>query len=120
MVAEAVNPKKRPFGKLKGEYGTTQTDIAEARLTIAACRGLVLMACDAIDRLGPKGAQREIGYVKIFVPRAVQHIIDRAMQLHGGHGLSQLYELAREFEHMRIYRMGDGPDEVHLWREYLT
>ena len=38
------------------------------------------------------------------------------MQLHGGHGLSQLYELAREFEHMRIYRMGDGPDEVHLWQ----
>jgi acyl-CoA dehydrogenase len=84
MVAEAVNPNKKPFGKLKAEYGTTQTDIAEARLAIQASRGLVLMACDAMDRLGPKGAQREIGMVKIFVPRAVQHILDRAMQLHGG------------------------------------
>ncbi|KAI9030311.1 dehydrogenase-like protein [Hyaloraphidium curvatum] len=116
MLVEATKTDRRPFGKIKAEYGGTQTMIAEARMNITAARGLVLQAADAIDKKGPKGAQREIGMVKVFVPRVVQEIVDQAIQLAGGGGVSQEYELAYAFHTTRAERLGDGPDAVHLWQ----
>ncbi|KAJ3337010.1 hypothetical protein HDU93_001773 [Gonapodya sp. JEL0774] len=116
MLHEATRPDKLPFGKIKAEWGKVQIEIAEARMEITACRGLVLQAADAIDRLGPKGAQREIGMVKVYVPRALQKIIDRAIQLAGGAGVSQEMELAKMWHGARAQRLGDGPDDVHLWQ----
>jgi acyl-CoA dehydrogenase len=71
-----------------------------------------------MDQAGNKAARNEIAMAKIIVPTAVGAIIDRAIQIHGGAGLSQDFFLAEAFAETRFLRIGDGPDEVH--REALA
>lgn len=81
---------------------------------IDAARMLVLHAAARIDAVGAKGARKEIAAIKVFVPRVVLAVIDRAMQVHGAAGVSDDTFLARAWAGMRTLRIADGPDIVHL------
>jgi acyl-CoA dehydrogenase len=113
MLLECTNPKKRPFGKLKGEQGKIQWDIAQSRIDLEMARRLVYHAANAMDAKGFKNARSEIAMAKIAVPNLALAIIDRAMQVYGGLGLSQSTSLASMWAHVRTLRLADGPDEAH-------
>ncbi|TPX30435.1 hypothetical protein SmJEL517_g06002 [Synchytrium microbalum] len=113
FVLEATNPKKRPFNKLKGEQGKIQWDLTEARIELEMCKRLVYYAASAMDQKGFKDARREIAMCKIKVPRMACNIIDSAIQVYGGLGISQGTELAKMWAHIRHLRFADGPDEAH-------
>ncbi|XP_024421861.2 acyl-CoA dehydrogenase family member 11 [Desmodus rotundus] len=88
--------------------------IAESRIAIEEIRLLTLKAAHSIDTLGSTGARKEIAMIKVAAPRAVCKIIDRAIQVCGGAGVSQDYPLANMYALTRTLRLADGPDEVHL------
>ena len=88
--------------------------IAEARIQLEALRLLVLKTAWLMGTVGNKHAMTEIQAIKIAVPRAVQQITDRAIQLHGGAGVSSDTPLAELYAGVRSLRIADGPDEVHL------
>uniref|UniRef100_A0A8C4PI09 Acyl-CoA dehydrogenase family member 11 n=1 Tax=Equus asinus asinus TaxID=83772 RepID=A0A8C4PI09_EQUAS len=88
--------------------------IAESRIAIEEIRLLTLKAAHSIDTLGSAGAKKEIAMIKVAAPRAVCKIIDRAIQVCGGAGVSQDYPLANMYALTRTLRLADGPDEVHL------
>ncbi len=99
----------RPLAKLGGNTET----IAKARIEIEAMRLMVLQAAKAMDELGNAEARVWVSAVKAMVPARVCEIIDQAMQMHGGLGVSQWTPLARMYASMRTLRLADGPDEVH-------
>nr|XP_021534382.1 acyl-CoA dehydrogenase family member 11 [Neomonachus schauinslandi] len=88
--------------------------IAESRIAIEKIRLLILKAAHSIDTLGWAGTRKEIAMIKVATPRAVCEIIDRAIQVCGGAGVSQDYPLANMYALTRTLRLADGPDEVHL------
>ncbi|XP_030887719.1 acyl-CoA dehydrogenase family member 11 [Leptonychotes weddellii] len=88
--------------------------IAESRIAIEKIRLLILKAAHSIDTLGWAGTRKEIAMIKVATPRAVCKIIDRAIQVCGGAGVSQDYPLANMYALTRTLRLADGPDEVHL------
>ncbi|XP_053456771.1 acyl-CoA dehydrogenase family member 11 [Nycticebus coucang] len=88
--------------------------IAESRIAIEEIRLLTLKAAHSMDTLGSAGAKKEIAMIKVAAPRAVCKIIDRAIQVCGGAGVSQDYPLANMYALTRTLRLADGPDEVHL------
>ncbi|KAF3827138.1 hypothetical protein GH733_002624 [Mirounga leonina] len=88
--------------------------IAESRIAIEKIRLLILKAAHGIDTLGCAGTRKEIAMIKVATPRAVCKIIDRAIQVCGGAGVSQDYPLANMYALTRTLRLADGPDEVHL------
>nr|XP_027789682.1 acyl-CoA dehydrogenase family member 11 [Marmota flaviventris] len=88
--------------------------IAESRIAIEEIRLLTLKAAHSIDTLGSAGARKEIAMIKVAAPRAVCRIIDRAIQVCGGAGVSQDFPLANMYALTRTLRLADGPDEVHL------
>ncbi|CAK6435654.1 unnamed protein product [Pipistrellus nathusii] len=88
--------------------------IAESRIAIEEIHLLTLKAAHTIDTLGNIGARKQIAMIKVAAPRAVCKIIDRAIQVCGGAGVSQDYPLANMYALMRTLRLADGPDEVHL------
>ncbi|XP_014306304.1 acyl-CoA dehydrogenase family member 11 isoform X2 [Myotis lucifugus] len=88
--------------------------IAESRIAIEEIRLLTLKAAHTIDTLGNTGAIKQIAMIKVAAPRAVCKIIDRAIQVCGGAGVSQDYPLANMYVLTRTLRLADGPDEVHL------
>ena len=92
----------------------TQEAIALSRCEIEQARLLTLQAAAALDAHGTKGAKDLIGMIKIVAPRMACAVIDRAMQIHGGGGLSQDYFLAQAYAGARSLRLADGPDEVHI------
>ena len=102
------------FGRPLIEQGTVRRDIAESRLAIDQARLLVLHTARLIDRAGAKAARREIAMIKAVVPRMALDVIDRAIQLHGGLGVSTDTPLTRFWIYARSLRIADGPDEVHL------
>jgi acyl-CoA dehydrogenase len=102
------------FGAPLSDLGVVQQDIAESRLEIEQVRLLVLKAAWLIDNVGSKGARTEIAAIKVAAPRAALNVIDRAIQLHGGGGVSQDFPLAGMWAHARTLRLADGPDAVHL------
>jgi acyl-CoA dehydrogenase len=102
------------FGGPLAEQGVVQAQIAESRLEIEQARLLVLKAAWLIDQVGSKGARTEIAAIKVAAPRAALNVLDRAIQLHGGGGVSQDFPLASMWAHVRTLRLADGPDEVHL------
>jgi acyl-CoA dehydrogenase len=102
------------FGKPLAEQGVVQQQIAESRLEIDQVRLLVLEAAALIDRVGAKGAATQIAEIKVAAPRVALAVLDRAIQVHGGMGVSDDVPLASMWAHMRTLRLADGPDEVHL------
>jgi acyl-CoA dehydrogenase len=101
------------FGKPLVKLGGNQERIAEARIAIDQARLLVLNAAWKLDTGGPLNALSEVSQIKVAVPNMAQRIIDMAMQLHGGGGLSQDFPLAAMWTNARALRLADGPDEVH-------
>ncbi|MDW4573562.1 acyl-CoA dehydrogenase family protein [Microbacterium sp. M3] len=105
---------RHAFGRTLAEQGVVREWIAEARIQLEALRLLVLKTAWLMDTVGNKHAMTEIQAIKIAVPRAVQQIVDRAIQLHGGAGVSSDTPLAELYAGVRSLRIADGPDEVHL------
>jgi len=101
------------WGKPLAEQGVIQDWIAESRVRIEAARLLVLKTAWLMDTVGNKGAHTEIQSIKILVPQTTEWIIDKAIQSHGGGGVSQDFPLAMMWAHTRTLRFADGPDEVH-------
>ncbi len=102
------------FGKSVAEQGVVRSWIAEARLAIEQSRLLVLKTAWKMDADGNKAARREIAMIKAVVPQMALNIIDRAIQVHGGGGVSQDFPLAQFWIYARSLRLADGPDEVHI------
>jgi acyl-CoA dehydrogenase len=82
-------------------------------MEIEQSRLLVLKAADMMDRVGNKEARAEIAMIKVAVPKMVLAVLDRAIQAHGGGGVSQEFHLAYAWARGRVMRIVDGPDEVH-------
>jgi acyl-CoA dehydrogenase len=102
------------FGKPLAEQGVIRQWIAEARLAIEQSRLLVLKTAWLMDTVGNKLARNEIAMIKAMVPQMALQVIDRAIQAHGGGGVSQAFPLAGFWIVARTLRLADGPDEVHL------
>jgi len=101
------------FGKPLAEQGVIQDWIAESRVKIEQARLLVLKTAWLMDTVGNKGAHTEIQAIKIVTPAMAEWVIDRAIQTHGGGGVSQDFPLAHLWASARTLRFADGPDEVH-------
>jgi acyl-CoA dehydrogenase len=101
------------FGKTVAEQGTIRADIALSRMEIEQARLLTLTAAWMMDTVGNKVARSEIAMIKVIAPNLALRVIDRAIQAHGGGGVSQDFHLASAWANSRTLRLADGPDEVH-------
>ncbi|GAA1873706.1 acyl-CoA dehydrogenase family protein [Brevibacterium marinum] len=101
------------FGEKLSDRSNIQDWIAEARIEIDQARLLTLHAADMMDKHGNKVAKNEIAEIKVVAPAMALKIIDRAIQVHGGAGVTGDFPLASMWAHMRTLRLADGPDEVH-------
>jgi acyl-CoA dehydrogenase len=101
------------FGRTVAEQGVTRERIAEARIMIDSTRFMVLHAAWKMDTVGNKVARKEIAMIKVLAPNMACQVIDWAMQVHGGGGVSDDFGLANAYAHQRTLRFADGPDEVH-------
>ncbi len=112
MIERAKN--REAFGKPLIHQGVIRQWIAEARCAIDQARLLVLRCAWMMDKAGNKAARKEIAMIKAVVPQMALNVIDRAIQAHGGAGVSQDTPLAQFWIYARSLRIADGPDEVHL------
>jgi acyl-CoA dehydrogenase len=102
------------FGRPLADQGVVREQIAHSRIEVEQARLLVLKTAWLIDRYGAKGAATEIAAIKALCPRMACTVIDRAIQVHGGAGMSDDVPLASFYVWARALRLADGPDEVHL------
>ena len=102
------------FGKTLAEQGTIRAGIAASRMEIEQARLLTLKAAYMMDTVGNKAARTEIAMIKVVGPNVALRILDRAIQAHGGAGVSQDTFLASAWATTRTLRLADGPDEVHV------
>jgi acyl-CoA dehydrogenase len=101
------------FGKRLSEQGVTLERIAESRIMIDQVRWLVLNAAYMMDTVGNRAAKAEIAMIKVAAPNVTLKVLDWAIQMHGGGGVSDDYPLAALWAGTRTLRFADGPDEVH-------
>lgn len=111
MIDRACN--RVTFGQPLAERSNIQDWIAESRVEIEMARALTLRAAHLMDTVGNKSARMEIAAIKVAAPTMAVRIIDRAIQAHGGGGVSDDFPLARLYAKARTLRLVDGPDEVH-------
>ncbi|HEY3722577.1 MAG TPA: acyl-CoA dehydrogenase family protein [Acidimicrobiia bacterium] len=104
---------RRPFGKPLADQGVVQDRVAESRMEIEQARLLTMKAAWLMDTVGNKGARFEIAAIKVLAARTATNVIDRAIQVFGGAGVSQDWPLADMYTHARTLHLVDGPDEVH-------
>jgi acyl-CoA dehydrogenase len=112
MVERSMS--RSAFGKDLSQQGVIREWIANSRIEIDQARLLVLKAAWLIDTIGAKNARKEIASIKVAIPQMAQRVIDRAIQIYGGAGVSQDTPLAAMYAGIRTLRIADGPDEVHL------
>ncbi len=105
---------RHAFGAPLAEQGVVQHQAAESRIDIEQARLICHRACHVIDTEGNKAARELVAMAKVAVPRAVTRVLDRAIQVHGGAGVSDDVPLAAMWGWHRAMRLFDGPDEVHL------
>ena len=105
---------RQAFGGPLSDQGLVQAAIAESRMQIDQARLLVLETAHLIDTVGARAARAQVAAIKVVAARAACDVIDRAIQVHGGAGVSQDTPLARFYASARTLRLVDGPDEVHL------
>ncbi|HMI94561.1 MAG TPA: acyl-CoA dehydrogenase family protein, partial [Polyangiales bacterium] len=106
--------KRVAFGQKLSDMGSIRQDIAKSRIDIDQCRLLTLRAAYMMDTVGNKGARQEIASIKVAAPSMALRVLDRAIQAHGGMGVSQDTFLASAWANTRTLRLADGPDEVHM------
>jgi acyl-CoA dehydrogenase len=101
------------FGQPLAMRGNVQDWIAESRIEIEMARLLTLKAAWMMDTVGNRQARTEIAAIKVAAPNVALKVVDRAIQVHGGAGVSDDFSLASAYAHLRTLRLADGPDEVH-------
>ncbi|MFG6147808.1 acyl-CoA dehydrogenase family protein [Halobacillus sp. B23F22_1] len=106
--------RRETFGSSLAEKGVIREHIAESRIEIDQARLLTLHAAQKMDEHGSKAARKEIAMIKIAAPRVSLNVIDRAIQVFGGGGVSEDFPLAAHWANARTLRIVDGPDQVHL------
>jgi len=102
------------FGKALVEMGSIRQDISKSRIEIEQARLLTMKAAYMMDTVGNKAARKEIAMIKVAAPDMALRVLDRAIQVHGGQGVSSDTFMAFAWAHIRALRLADGPDEVHL------
>ena len=105
--------RREAFGKPLAQLGANYDIIAECRMEIEMARLLCLKAAWMMDRGDRKAAAPWISQIKVVAPRVALKVVDEAVQMHGGQGISQDTPLARSWTHLRTLRLADGPDAVH-------
>jgi acyl-CoA dehydrogenase len=105
--------ERQTFGKYLWEHGGCQDMIADSVSDLEAARLMTLSTAAALDAVGAKRARDKIASIKVTVPELAYRVIDRAVQVHGGAGLSDDFILARALVALRSLRIADGPDSVH-------
>ena len=111
MIERAQN--RVAFGSAISDKGVIRQWIADSRIELDQARLLTLKTAYMMDKFGNKEAKKEIAMIKVIAPEVTTKIIDRAIQVHGGGGVSQDFSLARNWAYARIVRLADGPNEVH-------
>jgi acyl-CoA dehydrogenase len=104
---------RKAFGRTLAEQGVWRERIADARIKVDQARLLTLHAAWKMDVAGNKAAQKEIAMIKVVAPNVACEVIDQAIQLFGGAGVTDDYGLAWAYAYSRTLRIADGPDEVH-------
>lgn len=105
--------KRVAFGKPLAKLGGNLDVIANARIAVEQARLLTLKAAWMMDTVGVKAAMSEISQIKVVAPNVAQQVIDAAIQMHGGAGVSEDFPLTALYAYVRVLRIADGPDEVH-------
>ena len=112
MCRAGVGARRRSASR-SPTRANVQDWIAESRIEIEMVRLLTLKTAWLMDTVGNKHARTEIAAIKVAAPQVALKVIDRAIQVHGGGGVSDDFPLAAMYAHMRTLRLADGPDEVH-------
>jgi len=102
------------FGRTLAEMGSVRQDMAKSRMEIDQARLLTMYAAHMMDTVGNKAARTEIAMIKVVAPNTALRVLERAIQVYGGMGVSSDTWLAAAWAHIRALRMADGPDEVHM------
>jgi len=112
-LIRAIDPQKKPRGKLIGQFDSNIERLAKMRIQIDTMRLVVLNAAETMDLLGNKAGRYAIAQSKILIPTMATKIIDECMQMYGGQGLTQHTFLPSAWTYARFVRLADGPDAAH-------